>query len=56
MVVIGWFVDVNKDYFLVTEENGKMWAQSTDGNTSPIYGTPAQYGLKPDETGYPFAS
>ena len=53
--VIGWFTDINGDHYLVTEQNGIFWAQCANtGNTVPIYGTPAEYGLQPDADNFPF--
>ena len=53
--IIGWFTDINGDHYLVTKSNGKFWAQcATTGNTMPIYGTLAEYGLKPDVGNFPF--
>lgn len=53
--VIGWFTDINGSYHLVTESGGMLWSQcAVTGNTMPIHGTPAEYGLKPDAGNYPF--
>lgn len=53
--VIGWFIDVNKDHWIVSQEGNYCSAQCAEtGDYMRIIGTPAEYGLIPDKDGYPF--